>query len=613
MANIELYGYGFLAYEFGGVPPMNTSSLSVLEKSNVERGMYAMRSAIVPKIYKIVIQLGSFISPETSPYQVAKLCHSVWTGFLPGSVFLFTLAYFNSRVSALLAAILVALSEPLLVLGTHTLVNSLLSPALFAGLAVIVSITNNTLDKHNRKGTKEPTQKDKAILSSVELNWQNPLTWLWLFVPGFILGVLCYVRVDLILFVTILAFVTYGLWITKIRAIFLHVILLGPSFIFGLITGGYIDWLFYERWFITPIQWFQFNVHQDLATEIFGGHSRFLYIQNILINDPIFLVFILISVFSTLPSLETPTDTTSHRTRIQLLICIVFLLLIYSLKGHKEVRFLHDWIVLALIFCADGILVVCNYVTQRYSQETWHKTALLLSLLTVFAASSHYRFPCARTGSNMHWAYKRAPDSGYVNLCLQWVGQQSDSTGVFVDHDVYGFGGYTILQKRIPIIAKMNAEFREWDTVTRTPTASFFAVNGLQNATSFDDFRLWVMIQNVQRLIKYLLMTPMYNYAVVSTDRKFIEVGFKEVKRFGLARVLQRDNNKRTKQQLYELGNKMPYGKDADVLETEGQKLYKSGLYSQAIERLKASLQMDPKRTHLKDLLTKAKIKVAQG
>ena len=543
----------------------------------------------------------------------------MWTGFLPGSVYLFALAFFSSRVSALLAAALVALSEPLLVLGTHTLVNSLLSPPLFAALAVTISITNHTLDIHNREGTKEPTESDKSVISSIESNsimirhsFLYLLWWLCVPVAGSVLGILCYVRVDLILFVTILASVTYSSrilsLITRIRAVFLVVISLGLSFISGLILAGYTDRIFYGHWFITPIQWFRFNVHQDLATEIFGGHSWLLYIQSILINDPIFLLFILISVFSTLQGARTSSGT----TRLKLFICLILLVLVYSRKGHKEVRFLHDWIVLALVFCADSILAVCSYITHRHGQETWQRTAMLLSLLTVFAASSYYRFPCAKNGSNMHWAYKRAPDSGYVNLCLQWVGQQADATGVFVDHDIYGFGGYTIIQKRIPVIAKMNAEFREWDTVTRMPTVSLFAVNGLKNATSFDDFRLWVMVQNVQRLIKYLLMTPTYNYAVVSTERQFLEVGFNEIKRFGSVRVLQRDNSKKMKRQLYELGNKMPYGKDAHILETEGWTLYTSGLYSQAVERLEAALQMDPTRAHLKDLLTKAQIKLSQ-
>lgn len=559
-------------------------------------------------------------------FQIAKVCHCVWTGLLPGSVYLFALAFFSSTASAVLAASLVALSEPLLVLGTHTLVNSLVSPLLFAALAIAISIANHTLeikdralDAHNTNGhsgmekTTRPDEESRSVESSSILT-NHPSIYLlwWLSVPitGVVLGILCYVRVDLLLFVGILVVTTYSTripnMISRVGAVVTVITSFGLSFISGLILAGYTDRLFYGHWFITPIQWFRFNVHRDLATEIFGGHSWFLYIRTILIQDPVFLLLILVSVYGSIQLLRSSRDTTA----LKLLVCLVLLVIVYSTKGHKEVRFLHDWIVLTLVFCGHGIFVVSSHITNRSGQETWHRTALLLSLLAVFAASSYYRFPRAEDGSNKRWAYKRATDSGYVNLCLQWVGQQADATGVFVDHDVHGFGGYTVLQKRIPIIAKMNEEFREWDTATRKRSASLYAVNGFHNATSFDDFGLWVTVQNVQRLVKYLLMSSTYNYAVVSTDRQFLEVGFNEIKRFGSVRVLQRDNSEQMRQRLYKMGDGMAYGKDPDILETEGRTLYTSGFYSQALERLKAAIEMDPKRIQLRDLVRDAQLKI---
>ena len=545
------------------------------------------------------------------------MCHSVWTGLLPGCVFLFALVLLRRRLEALLAASLVALSEPLLVLGTHTLINSLVSPPLFAALAVAIGVIDhtlkiqNSLDTHKRVKKKSDDTREHSTIPAGH-SYAYTLWWLSLPVAGTIIGILCYVRIDVFLFVGVLLAMLYSTklshLISRFRAILPVIVSLGLSFIGGFLLAGYSDRLFYGHWFITPIQWFRFNVHLDLATEIFGGHSWFMYIQRILVEDPVFLVFVIISVYG---SMHVACEKKSTR-RLHLLVCLILLLLVYSTKGHKEVRFLHDWIVLALVFCANGIYTVSEHIADRLGQEKRHQIALLLSLLTVFAANSYYRFPSARDGSNKRWVYKRATDSGYVNLCLQWVGKQDDATGVFVDHDVYGFGGYTILRKRIPIIAKMNAEFREWDTVTRTRSASLYTVNGFVNATSFDDFRLWVTVQNVPRIVKYLLMTPLYNYVIVPADRQFVEVGFNEVNRFGSVRVLERDKSEQMKRHLYNMGNKLKYGMDPDVLETEGRTLYSSGFYAQALERLKAALQLDPKRVQLQDLVKSAEIKLNQ-
>ena len=417
------------------------------------------------------------------------------------------------------------------------------------------------------------------------------------------LGILCYVRVDLLLFLFVffsaMHFPLVHLIFRGIRTL-VHLAL---GFMLGLVIGGATDYAFYGHWFVSPIQWFKFNVHKDLATEIFGGHRWSLYIQRILIEDPVFLAFFLAGIIGIFYA--GWRSTPEHKTSLRLLVSILILLAIYSAKGHKEVRFLHDWIVLVIVFSSAGL----SFAIRKIVASQKKRWLVLLGLVALYAASSYSRFPRARAETNERWAYKRVGYSGCINSGLEWIGHQADATGVFVDHDVYGFAGYTVLGRRLPIIAKMNREFREWGRVG-VASSSSSSLNGFANATSFDDFSLWVSLDNVGRLVKHLLASPIYNYAIVPKSRQFFKEGFVVVQRIGPVLVFRRDTSPKMVLLHQHLSLDIPYGPNGAVLEEEGTILYNSGFYSQAIERLTAALKIDPGREDLQSMLTMAKRKI---
>eukprot|EP00118_Oscarella_pearsei_P004576 m.19827 g.19827 ORF g.19827 m.19827 type:complete len:708 (+) comp27911_c0_seq1:300-2423(+) len=630
VAHIDLYGYGFLAYEFGGVPPED-ATLSVIEEANRKKGMHAMRSVIAPKIYKWAIQVGLWIDPTATPLLISKVFHSILTGLLPCGVMLFTLSLFRGcEWMAFFSASLAAVSEPLIVLGTHTLINSFVSPFLFVSLAVVSATLNRIGIGTSQQNDSEPalqlaknrqdvlqngiskTEEDTVTVSKIrsrrEKIWLPEWQSLISFGSASCLGTVCYIRVDILLFLFVFFGVMHFPVIHLVFKGFRTLVHLGLGFCLGICFGGFVDFFFYGHWFISPTQWFKFNVHKDLASEVFGSHSWLLYVRNILINDPIFLAFLVAAVAGIIYTVAARRSFSPQtKTASKLFLCLLILFVIYSMKGHKEVRFLHDWIVLAIVFAGVGLsFAIKTMFTSRLNQ--W---VAVVTLVTLFAASSYHRFPRQRYQTNERWAYKRVAHSGCINVALEWVGRQPDATGVFVDHDVYGFAGYTVLRRPIPIIAKMNKEFREWDTVSGRPGRSNLASrNGFVNATSFDDFDLWVTLDNVGRLVKHLLMTPKYNYAVVPKDRQFFKEGFTAIIQVGPVMVFRRDTSEKMVNFHYKLSQKIPYGPNGAVLEEEGTILYNSGFYKQAIERLTAALLINPKRKDLEKLVTDAKTKL---
>ncbi|CAH1263822.1 Hypp2774 [Branchiostoma lanceolatum] len=438
----EVYGYGFRSYEFGPVPRVNdTTSAGFAVEAERSAGMYAMRSFMYPRFLAMIMMVADQGGLQIGPLQsqeipapdwlredgrVLRIGHTIVSSLLPSATYRLTWKLYGCDDVANMAAILVALSDHLTILGTHTLINSFLSPFFFLGIAGIISLKKNTPERH-LGSIKLHTDSDKE-LGSVS-NFPS-LVW------GVVLGLVCYIRVD--------------------ACLFLGVIVMSTTL---------------------PIQ------------------------------------------------------------------------------------------------------------------------SNLTTLLGQFARSED--------GSVKSWAFGNHGDSGEVNMALSFIGRQRDTTGVFLDYPVYMTGGYSVLCRDVPIIGKVQHEYREWSQKERTRLPSTLSLAGRVEVSvaSFSKVAFLASEKNWLLLIRRLIDRPVYNYAIVPEGKTFLRTGFSMVKRFESVAVLRRNDSAEENAALQTLRRKIPIGPNASVLEGEARTLLTLGNIDMAVERLHAALGLEPTRTSAQWLL----------
>eukprot|EP00058_Branchiostoma_floridae_P027972 XP_002613463.1 hypothetical protein BRAFLDRAFT_71934 [Branchiostoma floridae] len=401
VAYSEVYGYGFRSYEFGPVPRENDTSAGFGVEAERAAGMYAMRSFMYPRFLATIILMVEGAGLQVGPFLAARIGHAIVSSLLPPAVYRLTRELYGCDDVANMATILVALSDHLIILGTHTLINSFLSPFFFLGIAGIIPISKKALEHTN----------ENAHNSSFQLVW------------GVVLGLVCYIRVD----------------------------------------------------------------------------------------ASLYLGIILISM---------------------------------TLQIRSNIR----------------------------------------TLLRHFARPGH------------------------VNRALSFIGRQRDTTGVFMDYPVYMTGGYTILRRDVPIIGKVQHEYREWSQKERTSLPATFTFAGAAEVSvaSFSRVAFLASEKNWLLLIRRLIDYPVYNYAIVPEGRTFLRTGFSMVERFGTVVVLRRNDSAEEIVALQKLRRKIPIGPNASVLEGEAKTLLTLGRADMAVERLQAAIDLEPTRTSAQQLLRSA-------
>ncbi|XP_078593639.1 uncharacterized protein LOC144871719 [Branchiostoma floridae x Branchiostoma japonicum] len=618
VAYSEVYGYGFRSYEFGPVPRVNESAGFGVEAERAA-GMYAMRSFMYPRFLATMMMMVEGAGLRVGPFLAARIGHAIVSSLLPTAVYRLTRKMYGCDDVANMATILVALSDHLIILGTHTLINSFLSPFFFLGIAGIIPINKKALEHTN----------EKAHNSSFQLVW------------GVVLGLVCYIRVDASLYLGMIL-ISMTLQIrSNIRTLLRHFARPGIGMLLGLAVGALDDYLCYGYWFISPIQWAKFNLFNDYTTLIFGQEDAMFYVRHLLVDSP-FLSLVMTSsvtmlVFTAIPTCpkgwsklyrlfsrrksllhseqipstdhcnnaktQTATPVLSG-TSLRLLAALTLLLTFYVVKGHKEVRFLHNWIVLLLVLCSD-CLVKTLKSALRNRTATRYVLYFLCGILTV---TTYVTFPSLEDGSIKSWAFGHHGDSGHVNRALSFIGRQRDTTGVFMDYPVYMTGGYTVLRRDVPIIGKVQHEYREWSQKERTrlPTTITFAGAAEVSVASFSRVAFLASEKNWLLLIRRLIDYPMYNYAIVPEGRTFLRTGFSMVERFGTVVVLRRNDSAEEIVALQNLRRKIPIGPNASVLEGEAKTLLTLGRVDMAVERLQAAIDLEPTRTSAQLLLRSA-------
>ncbi|RUS75012.1 hypothetical protein EGW08_017235, partial [Elysia chlorotica] len=529
VAHSQLYGYGLRPYEFNRPP--KGDNLSQYETKDLSLGMYALRSPVYPQFMVFVVWLASSLGVHVNqPYVIFRLSHVMISSTLPLAVSKLTLAICRCPDVASLAAILTGMSAYLNVMGTHTLVNSFVSPAIFLGLAGLVDLIQST-DSNDVEYTRV-ISKDRGSSSSDSRNSSNGyskntgssnittktsntsstmgynvdrdkvcpkedneataghegcrnfnriaaakiniigdncplLNTSRSVISGFLLALAVYIRPDAALFLAAMLLVRCQ----HIRVMSLLAsararwMALGISA--GLALGAADDFIFYNDFVLSPVNWFRFNVWNDVSSQLFGVAEPSFYFHSVLLNG---FGMILVSVLYALALFYACFTFQQQNDRVislrQNVCCTILLTAVYSCSGHKEERFVHDVIVLYLITVSQFVIEVTKSISnfQAMGKEAAFvgispdrlgskcRTVAISLFLCVFIASQAHTFQTTTRSDDKQWVFSSTRSGQDTNLGLHFLSQQDDVTGVFIERTFHDTGGYTLLHHNVPLM-----------------------------------------------------------------------------------------------------------------------------------------------------------------
>lgn len=548
--------------------------------------------------------------------------HASITSCLPLSVYVFCKVVTGNHDLSMISCILVASSTHLWVFGTHTLLNSFLSPFVFLVIGYLIKfITTFFVEKNDNGNVQEKRnalqhnnnnnnndynihtmnncngihrcnkQVDTSKYESVQIG-RNEFRVYHVFIVGYFSGLFVYIRPDLLsLFICVL--------LPYMPRVLTHLKAILSSFVIyicisgcvtGILTGVLEDFLSYGSFVVTPFQWISFNVFNGYAKRMFGTMPTLYYLQiffgnNILIYLSVSIFFVTIYTFNKTSVLYDFLRKTS--------LTFICMFLMYSLQGHKEARFLHDTIVL---FCICSGLLLYILVQQLslevsiFSSKRLTQQVCLCCLLFCFISSQYQSMPNSIDNSVKDWTYEGKTDSHDVNVCLDFIGRQSDVTGVFVDRDIHMTGGYTVLRQNVPWFSLINTEFREFSKESRLAVWSFYGNREISITSQVSNY---IHIQNTPFLLKCMIRQKEYNYLVMKTTRQFITRGYVEVFKYGTMRVLKRLFDSQEESYLETVEKSITDNKNTTILKYEGQWLMSYGSYNLAEKKFIKSAEIN--------------------
>lgn len=544
--------------------------------------------------------------------------HASITSCLPLSVYVFCKAVTGNHDLSMISCILVASSTHLWVFGTHTLLNSFLSPFVFLVIGYLIKfITTFFVEKNDNGNVQEKRnalqhnnnnnnndynihtmnncngihrcnkQVDTSKYESVQIG-RNEFRVYHVFIVGYFSGLFVYIRPDLLsLFICVL--------LPYMPRVLTHLKAILSSFVIyicisgcvtGILTGVLEDFLSYGSFVVTPFQWISFNVFNGYAKRMFGTMPTLYYLQIFFGNN--ILIFLSVSIFFvTIYTFNKTSVLYDFLRKTSLTFICMFLM--YSLQGHKEARFLHDTIVL---FCICSGLLLYILVQQLslevsiFSSKRLTQQVCLCCLLFCFISSQYQSMP----NSVKDWTYEGKTDSHDVNVCLDFIGRQSDVTGVFVDRDIHMTGGYTVLRQNVPWFSLINTEFREFSKESRLAVWSFYGYREISITSQVSNY---IHIQNTPFLLKCMIRQKEYNYLVMKTTRQFITRGYVEVFKYGTMRVLKRLFDSQEESYLETVEKSITDNKNTTILKYEGQWLMSYGSYNLAEKKFIKSAEIN--------------------
>ena len=297
----------------------------------------------------------------------------------------------------------------------------------------------------------------------------------------------------------------------------------------------------------------------------------------------------------------THRDKQLFSSYLRILLATALLFIVYTFKGHKEVRFLHNVIVLFQITSALSFIIIYRKVLRTV--QIWQHAIRLHGILAFVLVIGNIivSFPSA----DQVWAYNGVWDSRHINECLDFIGRQRDVHGLVSDRSLHETAGYTVLHRDVPIFTLVHYEFHEFDQTARKVLAptDYFSARKDVRVSVVSKLSNFITTENSPLLLKTIVNEANYNYLLLKKTRKLVNIGFDEVFSSGTMRVMRRTDDVTQNEALQRIADGIPVGTNATVLEYEGSWLMTYGLRQLATERLETAVTLDKSRIRAYQLL----------
>lgn len=427
--------------------------------------------------------------------------------------------------------------------------------------------------------------------------WESKINWACVqyFFAGSFIGALCYIRVELALFFSV---IYLSVLLTEIKVLINNSCLQDlRNELLWLISGGIFvlcicvgyDCCKYNAYILPPLQWIKFNLLSNNSAILFGTGDPKLYSMISLNNR--YYGLLVISLFIYNFFLGEKRSLVFKRSAA-ICISLLFLFIFYLSVSHSEARFFHNIIVLYFIVVSCGLHVSIE-VLSKYKVTKATVPAGLAVFLLSFCLNSYLQFPRPSDDSTKHWTYGNATTSKDVNMCLDFISKANDVRGVMLDASIYETHGFSILRHDVPVLTKIHNEYHLYTTDNGGKILSNRKIRILNRYSDY------VSIHNPHYLSRLLGRTDTFNYVITKRVMFFTGMKYYEVFKSGSYIVFHRNLTNDQEKQLNKMADELPLGNNATVLEYETGWLITSGLYELAAARAKRSLELDHSRVRV--------------
>ena len=195
---------------------------------------------------------------------------------------------------------------------------------------------------------------------------------------------------------------------------------------FMVFVQGMLDFFTWGSFLHSPINFFRYNIIEGLSA-IHGSGPWYTYLLGIFTDYAGYFAPLLIILF-----IFGFTYKRKIKTKIWILVILIFWFVVFSSLAHKEFRFLMTVLPLSMIMIAAGIDRIASVLRSKRNQN------IMISFILIFlGATSLY---LANYDFQFMWKW----NSGICNA-MYWVGQQDDVETVIVFETVWYTGGYAYL------------------------------------------------------------------------------------------------------------------------------------------------------------------------
>ena len=413
---------------------------------------------------------------------------------------------------------------------------------------------------------------------------------------GILIGTICYIRPDTVLYVGIiytsvsLTYITllqHLSFISVTNDIFLTFIGAITALIFGV---AYDCWR-YGILVIPPFNWIKFNILTNRSSTLFGSNDHTEYTKLIFYSNYDEILFVTALLFYSYKYLFGKTKRLIFKLSVPMQVAYILLIICYFSIRHKEARFLHNFIVLYLILISYGFHILVEIASQICVKKSRILIGIILLLLS-FCFNTCYNFPSAVDASARKLTYKNAITSKDVNVCLDFISRANDVKGVMIDASIFQSHAFSVLQQDVPLLTKIHNEYRLYKDDSERP----FPWRRVRVLSNYADF---IDAKNSQYLLRLLGISNSLNYIVTSRVNFYKVIKYHEIFKSGNYSVLLKNLIATEEEALNKMAETLPLGMNATILEYETNWLLTSGLYELAITRAKRSLELDQSRVRV--------------